>query len=385
MIHIRTSLPAAVLAVVLTGVTTAAAQSTYPPAYDALTGTYQLDRTRGEDATRIMNQAVRQLPQAERASASARLRERLEPPDVLAIERRGNAISLASSRVPEMTFQADGETRVERGLDGHRLTTTASLYGDRLELSARDSGGNDFSVTFEPLDSGDGLRVTRRLFDDQLRQPLVMESIYRKTSPAPDWDVYTGAMPGRYDSNAGTARSATTLVPAGTALSATLDQPIDFRQARANDRITLTVRRAPDPRFEDARIEGVLLNTPTPTSGRTGVTMEFDWIRLADGQSGPFEGFVESVRGPDGDPVDYDGERIEPAEDRTEQAIQRGAVGAALGALIGAIAGGGEGAAIGAVLGGGGAAATVYVDELNQRTLPRGTEFTIRASASDRR
>jgi hypothetical protein len=371
---------AAVLALLSAWTPTAAAQYGYPSAYDPLTGTYELDRSRGDDPQRIVDQAIRQLPAAERSAASARLVERLAPSEVLALERRGNRISLASSRVPEMTFEADGQTRVERGLDGHRLTTTASLYGNRLELSARGSGGNDLSVTFEPLDNGDGLRVTRRLFDDQLRQPVVMESIYRKASPAPDWDVYTGAAPaGRYDSSRDTARSETALVPEGIMLSARLDQPIDLRSARTNDRIALTVYDAPASRFENARIEGYLLNTPSSSSGRSGVTMEFDWIRLQNGQAGPFDGIIEAVREPDGDPVDYDGERVEPDTDRTEEAVERGAVGAALGALIGAVAGGGKGAAIGAVLGGGGAAATVYVDQLNQRTLPRGTEFRIRA------
>ena len=71
-------------------------------------------------------------------------------------------------------------------------------------------------------------------------------------------------------------------------------------------------------------------------------------------------------------------QQVGSTRDRQDQAIERGAIGAAIGALIGAVAGGGKGAAIGAAVGGGGGAATVFVDQLNQSTLERGTEFTIR-------
>ena len=62
-----------------------------------------------------------------------------------------------------------------------------------------------------------------------------------------------------------------------------------------------------------------------------------------------------------------------------DQAVQRGAIGAAVGAIIGAMAGGGKGAAIGAILGGGGGAATVFIDPNRSNDLPRGTEFTVRS------
>jgi hypothetical protein len=59
--------------------------------------------------------------------------------------------------------------------------------------------------------------------------------------------------------------------------------------------------------------------------------------------------------------------------------VTRGANGAGIGALIGALAGGGKGALIGAAIGGGGAAATVLFDDPERPQLQRGTEFTIRS------
>jgi hypothetical protein len=52
-----------------------------------------------------------------------------------------------------------------------------------------------------------------------------------------------------------------------------------------------------------------------------------------------------------------------------------------VGAIIGAIAGGGKGAAIGAILGAGGGAGSVYVQGRNELELGRGTEITIRAGS----
>ena len=110
----------------------------------------------------------------------------------------------------------------------------------------------------------------------------------------------------------------------------------------------------------------------------SGVSIAFTQIRLADGRSADFAGTVESVRGPNGEPISFDGENVGDRADR-DQAVHRGAIGAAVGAVIGAIAGGGKGAAIGAVVGGGGGAATVLLGDQRQLDLPRGTEFTIRS------
>ena len=55
--------------------------------------------------------------------------------------------------------------------------------------------------------------------------------------------------------------------------------------------------------------------------------------------------------------------------------------GAAIGAIIGAIAGGGKGAAIGGIIGAAGGAGSVYVTGKDNLELPTGTELTIRAGA----
>jgi hypothetical protein len=372
----------------------ARAQSQYGYAssrFDPLSGTYELDRSRSDDPQRIADNALRDVPTSERSTVMNRVMSRLNPPDVLAIERADTRVSLASSRIPEIVLDADGRTRTERGVSGRQMTTRATLNGDRLEVSMTGSGGSDFSATFEPLDNGRALRVTRRVFDERVRQPIVMQSVYRKTSDTPDWDVYQGARNDRPYNGSRSASDAygndSTLVPDGATLVARLDKPIDLKSAKQNDRVTLTVTSAPTAALEGATIEGYLADTPSSSvNGQSGVAMEFDTIRLSNGRSGPFTGTVDSVRSPNGETIPSNRERVEPSTDQRQQAIERGAVGAALGALIGAVAGGGKGAAVGAVIGGGGAAATVFlpIDQLNQPTLASGTEFTIRADSPRR-
>ena len=231
-------------------------------------------------------------------------------------------------------------------------------------------------MTFEPLDGGRSLQVTRRLFDDALAQPVVINSVYRRTAETADWSLFdqfreSAGGRGRYPSEY--------LVPAGTTLVAALDQPINASSVRQDDRISLTVRNAPTANLEGAVIEGYVTAAPARSGNRVSFSVDFDQIRLRNGRTSPFVGDIQRVVDPNGREINFTSEPVESSsKGTTGRAIQRGAIGAAIGALIGALAGGGDGAALGAVIGAGGGAATVLLDNPNS-ALPRGTEFTIRA------
>lgn len=108
------------------------------------------------------------------------------------------------------------------------------------------------------------------------------------------------------------------------------------------------------------------------------MTLSLESIRLRDGTSYPFDGVIEDVRTMDGDTIRvHRGSTVDDRNNRTQETVERGVIGAALGALIGAVAGGGKGAAIGAVIGAGGGAATVMIEGRDRLDLPRGTEVTI--------
>ena len=343
--------------------------------YQRLTGTYQLDPSRSDDPTRATDQALRQLPAAERTRMARLLQNRLEPPDQMAIERVDDQISLASSRAQRVTFDADGRPQVEPGLRGRNMTSRATMYGDRLEVVTTGGADSDYMAIFEPLDNGQSLRVTKRLTIASLRQPIVVRSVYRRTSEIPEWSIYDrGPRP-----TATSGRSYDDILADGTTLVATLDQPLNIRTVRPNDRVMLTVHNAPTAALNNAVIEGYVTSVPSQANS-SGLSLAFNQIRLSNGRTASFAGTVESVRGPNGEPISFDGEVVDSTDpNQKDQAIQRGAIGAAVGAVIGAVVGGAKGAAIGAVVGGGGAAATVLIGNQRSTDLPRGTEFTIRS------
>ena len=345
--------------------------------YHRLTGTYRLESNRGDDPRQAAENAARTVSSDRRQATYQSLMNRLEAPNVIAIDRNENHVQMASSRAPRVEFEADGRARTERGSDGSTINTRATLYGDQLVVATTGNWGNDYSVTFEPMDDGRNLRLIRHIYDAELAQPVTVESFYRKSSDEAEWDVYTW-MPGDpyADSDPGHAS-----VPNGTRLVATLNEALSTENAREGDRFTLTIRSP--SQYEDAVIGGLVTgaNVSGRFSGRSEMSLDFKTIRLRDGSNHDFDGVIESVRTPDGETIRVNDEGTVEQDSRTEETVQRGAIGAGIGALIGAIAGGGKGAAIGAVIGAGGGAGTVIFEGRDRLELERGTEVTIISGA----
>ena len=188
--------------------------------YHRLTGTYQLESSRSDDPRKAAEQAVRTLSSDQRQRTYQRLMNRLNAPEAIAIDRNQNTVTMASSRGPRLTFEADGQVRTEQGHAGRTVNTRATLHGDQLVMTTTGDRGHDFAVTFEPIDDGRRLRVTRRIDDDGLRQPVTFHSFYRKSSDEAHWDIYSanrGTSP-RPDAPAGDLG-----IPRGTRLVGTLD------------------------------------------------------------------------------------------------------------------------------------------------------------------
>ncbi|MEO6222754.1 MAG: hypothetical protein ABIP90_05855 [Vicinamibacterales bacterium] len=344
--------------------------------YQRLTGTYQLDVARSDNPQRVIDTAVRTVAVADRARVTRQLVRRLDPPDVLAIDRDNRQVTIGSSLGPQVTIDADGQARSEANAGGGNVTTRATLYGDQLEVTTS-GAALDYSVTFEPLSGGRDLQVTRRIYNDSLGQPVTLRTVYRRTSETADWTMLERA-PSSAPTNAPSTSSGRTgmIVPDGTTLVASLGQTINLRTARDDDRVTLTVQNSPRAELQGATIEGYVRRS----SDDKGVVFQFDQIRLRNGRTSQFDGVIQQMTGPNGETVPFDGEQTTSGNrGQTKESIERGAMGAAIGAILGAIVSGGKGAAIGAVVGGGGAAATVLVG--GQSQLVRGTQFTIRSRA----
>lgn len=346
-----------------------------------LTGTYRLDTTNSDDARQAAERATRSLPYRDRQRVLDALTARLESPDQLAIDRNGRTVTIASSRSPQITFDADGRVSDEQSNNGRMARVTATLNGEQLVVSSTGTRDTDFSVTFDPINNGRGLRVTRRISDINLTTPVTVQSTYEKISEAARFDIYTGSQ--NYPttgSNSGSA-SGDFVIPNGVQLVGTLNNNLTTRDTRDNDRFTLTVNSPSE--YNGAVIEGYVTSVSRGgrVSGRSGMTFNFDSIRLRDGRTYRFAGVVEGARTANGDTVRVDNEgAVQENDSRTNTTAKRAAIGTAIGAVIGAIAGGGKGAAIGAVLGAGGGAGSVYVQGQDDLELLSGTELSVRST-----
>lgn len=342
-----------------------------------IVGTYRLDSSRGHDIRKELDDATRNLSPAERRRVYDSLLRRLDPPQMVAIDRRGRSVTIASTRAPQITFTADGRDQVETTSGGLTVRVRADLSGDKLTITRTGERANDFTVTFDPTSDGRELLVTRTLYTDRLNQPVTVKTHYDRTSDMAQLNIYDT---NREDSNVATGPTGSFLVPDGTQLVAVLNNDLTTQNVREGDQFTMTVRSP--GLYEGATIEGRVLNVERGgrITGRSQMTLAFDAIRMKDGKSYLFAGILESARTPDGEVVRVDNEGAVREGDQTKQTVTRTSIGTAVGAIIGAIAGGGKGASIGAVIGAGAGAGSVYIQGRNDLELNGGTEITIRAT-----
>jgi hypothetical protein len=352
---------------------------------DQMTGTFSLDTSRSEDPRSAAERATRSLPAGNRQRALDNLTARLESPESIAIDRRGRNFTIASTRAAQIAFEADGTEHVETLDNGRQVRVRASYTRGQLVISQTGDRGNDYSVMFEPMDAGRRLRITRRISSDRLTQPVVVESIYNKTADVAQLDLYNG---GSYPNNPNYPTNGTGTVNGdfavadGTQLVATLNDNLTTKDSRENDRFTMTVTSP--SQYEGATIEGYVTGVARSgrITGRSSMTFNFERIRLRNGSTYRFAGFVDSIRTANGENVRVDNEgTVQEGDNRTTTTAKRAAIGTAVGAIIGAIAGGGKGAAIGAAVGAGAGAGSVYVQGRDDLELLSGTEVTVRASA----
>jgi len=250
-------------------------------------------------------------------------------------------------------------------------------------VSSAGSRETDFNVTFEPIEGGRRMRVTRQIWNPRLGQnPVVVQNTYDRTSDVADFNVFNS---NAYPSDTAGASSGDFVIPNGTTLVATLNTNLSTKDTRSGDSFTLTVREPSE--YEGATIEGTVSNVGRSgrITGRSELSFNMNTIRLRNGQSYRFAGFIESARTAGGETVQVDNEgAVREGDSRTKTTEQRAVIGTGVGAIIGAIAGGGKGAAIGAIIGAAGGAGSVYAQGRDDLELPTGTEVRIRASSPNR-
>lgn len=399
-----------------------------------MTGVFLINPALSADPRAVAERATTHLGPDERERVIGELSERLGSPGQIAIRRRGRTIDLASTRAPRVTFVADGVTHTDRAPDGRVLRSRAALYGDNLMISSTGEASDEFSVNLDVLDGGRRLRVTRRVTDPRFSRPVVVQSVYDKTSEVARFSVYgepvpetvaraarreerratrreeraAGRVPARplppdeqqprpqppvirrtdpprrADDDAAAATpdpSAGFYIEDDARFVAVLENDLSTETTREGDPFTMTVR-SPDG-FEGAVVEGrvALVNRGGRVSGRAEMELLVERIRLRDGRTQEVVGFIEEVNpAAGGEEVRVDNEsegRVGERDSPTARTTQRVAIGAAVGAIIGAIAGGGKGAGIGAAVGAAAGAGSVYAQGRDHLELRRGSEIVL--------
>jgi hypothetical protein len=343
-------------------------KKTYP-----LTGTFRLDASRSDDPRNKIQLATQNLSVNERQNVYDQIMTRLESPAMLAIERRGAIVTIASSLVAQTTFQADGRERREQLGDSRPVRITATLRGEMLVVSSNGYRDNDSDVTFDANGGDRGLLVRRQVYSDRLTKPVVVDSVYDRTDDLPLWTVY----PDSPTVLAKPTTEAVFIVGDGETLVAILNKDLTTKEAKQGDRFTITVRQP--SQYEGAVIEGrVRTVNQGSLTGRSLLSLNFDTIRLPNGQASKFGATLKVVRTPNGDTVQIDNGTSTNGDSQPPQTIKPTGTGTAAGAFISLIADGVD--AIGAVSDTLRGDSSVYVQGKDHLELPAGTQLTIRAT-----
>ncbi|HUR98642.1 MAG TPA: hypothetical protein VMZ26_11310 [Pyrinomonadaceae bacterium] len=354
-----------------------------------LTGTYQLDSSRSENTADII--AQNNIGDAQRQD----LQSKLDAPEQIAIDVRGNQVTLASSKAPPAMFVADGREKTEQ-VNGQTIRLRATLRGEELTITSL-GGETDYTVTFTPMDGGRALKITRRITTDYLSETVFAESVYNKTESFAGLGIDRNLPPassdnGGYSSNdpndviggnprVAQSRTGDFIVPSGTLITGLLDSTIDTKVTQNSDRFRMIVQSPNE--FRGATIEGYVtgVGRSGQVSGRSNVTFNFETITLRSGERYEFAGYLQSIKDQNGKEVRVDTEGTAKSDSQTKETAKRGGIGAGLGAIIGAIAGGGKGAAIGAIIGGGAGAGSVVVQGREDLQLMKGSMITVQSTS----
>jgi len=356
-----------------------------------LTGTYRLDPARSEKAADIISSTgVADTHRRE-------LESKLEAPEQLALLVSGSQVTLASSIADPISISADGREKIDNS-GGRQIRVKATLKGQQLVVSSL-GGETDYTITFVSADNGRTLKVTRRITTEYLDETIFAESVYTKTDDvaglgiggggtvASDDDGYSSSdqtdTSGQYGGTPSvvTQRTGDFVVPNGVSVTGVLENDIDTKVSQNNDRFRLTVQSPAE--YRGAIIEGYIsgVGRSGQVSGRSNVTFNFTKITFANGKVYDFAGSLQNIQDTYGKDVKIDEEGAAKGDSQTKETVKRGGIGAGIGALIGAIAGGGKGAAIGAIIGGGAGAGSVAIQGRTDVRIQKGSTMTVVSSS----
>lgn len=296
-----------------------------------ITGTYRLNASLSEDTTAVVDRALGSASQDSRDNARGGIERRLRSPEMIAIEMNNKTVNMASSILPQVTFQADGVARAESNARGRTITTTATVDEDGLIINYQGERASDFYVTFMPTNDRK-LKVTRRIYVDNNSEGVTVTSVYDKIDNVARWASIT-TNNGVENGDVSGIVEDSFIVTAGTRLNAELRSRVT--SSPASDRFTMEVTSP--GQYRRAVISGRVLaeDANSRSAGRTRMLLAFETISLQNGRTYRFAGNVDAVASATGESIQVSNQT--PVV--RSQTQQKAGVGSILGALLGAITG----------------------------------------------
>jgi len=160
-------------------------------------GSYRINVADSDKLYSVVKDATSTVPFGDQQRFFLDLSTRLTPPDMLAIECSGNRVSVGSSRAPKITYLADGRVRQERSLRGNVVNSKVAMNRDSITFTSNGPGEDNVNVAFQSVDGGSRMHVTRRIYADQLSEPIVIRTVYDKIADQVDWTSFDNSIVAR--------------------------------------------------------------------------------------------------------------------------------------------------------------------------------------------
>ena len=269
-------------------------------------------------------------------------------------------VGLAVAAPPASAFQA----RTARYYDVQRLQDDLTVLEDSLAtLPTSHPRYREFA------DRADALREELvRLRDDMDRGSRTSRDATVTRDQVDGLRDWIHALHGDIDNalNRGYSgrRTGSLVLPEATEMTVRLEQPLSSRTARVEDRFEATVAR---PIYVDGRIV-------IPDGSRVQGTVTVAERAQRPARGGKLNLSFDRLLLDDGTSVDLSARLVQVKEDIGGGTAKQGAIGAAIGGILGKVLGGTKGAIVGVLLGGAGGAISSSGDDVE---LPEGTVFTL--------
>ena len=169
-------------------------------------------------------------------------------------------------------------------------------------------------------------------------------------------------------------------IPRNTILALELLTPVSTDTSQRGD--PLQARVIEPAQYADYMVEGRVaqIKRPGKVKGTAQLQLAFEQIRSTDNRSATLRAELIEITPMGGDDPEIDSEGGVKGRDSTKDDAAKVGAASGIGAIIGAIAGGGKGAAIGAIIGGGAGTAGVMTQRGKDIRLDRGQHLKIRTS-----